>query len=37
LKEKARVHVLNEPESEQTHFSLNAIKPAASLSTQARS
>jgi hypothetical protein len=37
LKEKARVHVLNEPESEQTHFSLKATKPATSLSAQASS
>jgi hypothetical protein len=37
LKEKARVHVLNEPESEQTHFSLKATKPAISLAAQASS
>ena len=37
LKEKARVHVFNDPESEQTHFSLKATKPAASLAAQARS
>ena len=37
LKEKARVHVLSESESEQTHFSLKAIKPAPLLSAQARS
>jgi hypothetical protein len=28
LKERARVHVFGESESEQTHFSLKAMKPA---------
>jgi hypothetical protein len=37
LKEKARVHVFNEPESEKTHFSLRAMKPATSESAHASS
>ena len=37
LKERVRVHVFNEPESEQTHFSLKATKPTTLVTAQARS